>query len=81
MKNLNGKTGAGNNIVAKHAHKFNKSLVHRDKTKYTRKEKHKGKVRQVRHYCVDNFENCATLVKAWGNVALQTDKHEDLRDV
>lgn len=45
MKNLNGKTGAGNNIVAKHAHKFNKSLVHRDKTKYTRKEKHKGKVR------------------------------------
>jgi hypothetical protein len=29
------------NPVAKHAHKFNKQVVHRDKTKYNRKPKHK----------------------------------------
>ena len=28
------------NPVAKHAHKFNKPMVHKDRTKYTRKEKH-----------------------------------------
>lgn len=32
-----------NNFVAKHAAKFNKAQVHRDKKKdYSRKEKHKG---------------------------------------
>jgi hypothetical protein len=30
------------NPVAKHAHKFNKSIVMSDKTKYKRKTKHKG---------------------------------------
>lgn len=31
-----------NNLVAKHARKFNKASVFKDKTKYTRKEKHKN---------------------------------------
>ena len=30
------------NIVAKHARKFNKPKVFRDRTKYTRKTKHKS---------------------------------------
>ncbi len=34
------------NPVAKHAHKFNKPMVHRDKTKYQRKEKHKDNGRR-----------------------------------
>jgi hypothetical protein len=31
-----------NNLVAKHARKFNKPAVHRDRTKYTRKGKKDG---------------------------------------
>lgn len=31
------------NYVAKHMHRFNKSEVHRDRKKYSRKTKHKGK--------------------------------------
>ena len=30
------------NPVAKHAHNFNRSVVFADKTRYTRKSKHKG---------------------------------------
>lgn len=30
------------NFVAKHARQFNKSAVHRDKTKYYRKKKHRN---------------------------------------
>ncbi len=30
------------NLVAKHAHKFNKAQTFKDKTKYTRKLKHKN---------------------------------------
>jgi len=30
-----------NNPVAKYADRFNKAAVHRDKTKYNRKEKHR----------------------------------------
>ena len=29
------------NFVAKNAHKANKSVVHKDRTKYSRKDKHK----------------------------------------
>ena len=43
------------NPVAKHAHKFNKSAVHRDRTKYTRKEKHPvDENRSQRHNVTDN---------------------------
>lgn len=31
-----------NNFVAKHMNTFNKPATHRDRTKYTRKNKHKG---------------------------------------
>ena len=30
------------NLVAKHAHSFNKALIFKDKSKYQRKAKHKG---------------------------------------
>lgn len=30
------------NLVAKHAAEFNRSVVHRDRTKYKRKRKHKN---------------------------------------
>lgn len=33
---------AQNNLVAKHARKFNKAQVMRDRTKYTRKAKHRN---------------------------------------
>lgn len=32
-----------NNLAAKHMHKVNRPKVERDRTKYTRKEKHKEK--------------------------------------
>jgi len=38
MKNVTVKT---NNLVAKHARKFNRATVQRDRTKYKRKTKHK----------------------------------------
>ncbi len=31
-----------NNLVAKHAHQFNKALIFKDKSKYQRKAKHKN---------------------------------------
>jgi hypothetical protein len=31
-----------NNLVAKHAHHFNKALIFKDKSKYHRKSKHKN---------------------------------------
>ena len=37
------------NPVAKFAHKANKATVQRDRTKYQRKQKHKGDGRQDRH--------------------------------
>ena len=37
------------NPVAKFAHKANKPTVQRDRTKYQRKQKHKGDGRQDRH--------------------------------
>ena len=37
------------NPVAKFAHKVNKATVQRDRTKYQRKQKHKGDGRQDRH--------------------------------
>ena len=38
-----------NNPVAKFAHKVNKATVQRDRTKYHRKQKHKGDGRDDRH--------------------------------
>ena len=37
------------NPVAKFAHKANKATIQRDRTKYQRKQKHKGDGRQDRH--------------------------------
>ncbi|WP_046060931.1 DUF7230 family protein [Methylotuvimicrobium alcaliphilum] len=34
---------AQNNLVAKHAHQFNKAQIFRDKTQYRRKAKHQGR--------------------------------------
>lgn len=34
---------AQNNLVAKHAHQFNKAQIFRDKTQYRRKAKHPGR--------------------------------------
>ncbi len=39
-KSVSGKHSV-NNPVAKHAHQFNRSIVFADKTRYTRKTKHK----------------------------------------
>lgn len=50
MSKKNSKTGNGrkpegglNNLVAKHAHEFNKAHTFRDRTKYRRSNKHKNK--------------------------------------
>lgn len=37
------KTPKQQNFVAKHSREFNHAQVHRDKTKYYRKDKHPGK--------------------------------------
>lgn len=34
------------NPVAKHMEKFNRPVTHRDRTKYKRKEKHRGSIEQ-----------------------------------
>ena len=41
------------NCVARHAGKFNKAQVHRDKTKYFRKEKHKKGSQDP--FCLDKY--------------------------
>lgn len=38
------------NPVAKHARRFNKATVHRDKTKYCRKAKYKGPLNRGPHF-------------------------------
>lgn len=41
-KSVAGKSLTCRNPVAKHAHNFNRSVVFAEKTRYTRKTKHKG---------------------------------------
>jgi hypothetical protein len=52
------------NPVAKFAHKANKATVQRDRTKYQRKQKHKGDGRDDRHRPF-----CWTRTEAWGKTA------------
>lgn len=43
------KKPAINNLVAKHAREFNKAVVHADRTKYNRKEKHRRDIDDARY--------------------------------
>ncbi len=56
------------NLVAKHAHYFNKAVIFKDKSKYQRKAKHKTIVPFFMQ-CVHNIKNGAIVSQIYSMLA------------
>ena len=65
IKVQKGAPGTGHNPVARHAGKFNRNTVFRDRTKYSRRLKHKTRdAFPIPSFCRWHSESVAVRVKA-----------------